>query len=50
MLASYGIIRVMQTFPYIQLAPGEPIDTSQTERQNVGLVLSNPDGCKVVLG
>ena len=50
MLASYGIARIIQTFPKIELAPGEVWEEPGTERQNLTLTLSNADGCKVLLG
>lgn len=50
MLASYGIIRVIQTFPNISLPPGDHVEEPGTERQHLTLTLSNADGCKVVLG
>ena len=49
MLASYGIARLIQTFPNIALAPGEEVEEPGTERQHLTLTLSNADGCKVVL-
>ena len=49
MLASYGIARVIQEFPDIKLPPGEPWEDLGTERQHLTIVLSNADGCKVLL-
>ena len=49
MLASYGIARIIQAFPKIELAPGEIWEEPGTERQHLTLTLSNADGCKVVL-
>jgi len=49
MLASYGIARVVQAFPKIELAPGEIWEEPGEERQHLTLTLSNADGCKVVL-
>jgi hypothetical protein len=49
MLASYGIISVIQSFPNIELAPEENPDSTVEEPQDVSLVLSTPDGYKVVL-
>ena len=49
MLASYGIARVIQTFPNVALAPGENAEEPGTERQHLSLTLSNADGCKIVL-
>lgn len=49
MLASYGIVRIIQNFPQIALAPGDIIEEPGTERQHLTLTLSNADGCKVIL-
>ena len=49
MLASYGIARMIQAFPKIELAPGEIWEEPGTERQHLTLTLSNADGCKVLL-
>ena len=49
MLTSYGITRIIQTFPKIGLAPGETWEEPGTERQHLTLTLSNADGCRVVL-
>lgn len=49
MLASYGITRIIQAFPKLELAPGEIWEEPGVERQNLTLTLSNADGCKVLL-
>ena len=49
MLASYGIARMIQAFPKIELAPGETWIEPGAERQHLTLTLSNADGCKVLL-
>ena len=49
MLASCGIVRVIQEFPSIKLAPGEVLEEPGTERQHLTLTLSNAQGCKVLL-
>lgn len=49
MLASCGIVRVIQEFPNIKLAPGETVGEPGTERQHLTLTLSNAEGCKVLL-
>ena len=49
MLASCGIVRVIQEFPNLKLAPGEAMEEPGTERQHLGLTLSNAEGCKVLL-
>ena len=49
MLASYGIARMIQAFPKIDLAPGEAWEEPGAERQQLTLTLSNAGGCKVLL-
>ena len=49
MLASYGIARMIQAFPKIELPPGETWEEPGAERQHLTLTLSNADGCKVLL-
>jgi hypothetical protein len=49
MLASCAIVRVIQEFPGIKLAPGESLEEPGTERQHLTLTLSNAEGCKVLL-
>ncbi|MCJ1388282.1 hypothetical protein MMC18_001127 [Xylographa bjoerkii] len=49
MLASYGIARIIQTFPKIELAPGETLQKPGEERQQLTLTLSSADGCKVLI-
>lgn len=49
MLASYGIARIIQAFPRIGLPPGETWEEPGSERQQVTLVLSCADGCRVTL-
>lgn len=47
--SSYAIIRILQEFPHIQLPPGTQVDPVGQERQNLTIVVSSADGCKVVL-
>ena len=49
MLASCGIVRVIQEFPNMKLAPGERTEEPGVERQHLALTLSNANGCKVLL-
>ncbi|OBT63865.1 hypothetical protein VE03_06632 [Pseudogymnoascus sp. 23342-1-I1] len=49
MLASCGIVRVIQEFPGIKIVPGEVLEEPGTERQHLTLTLSNAQGCKVLL-
>lgn len=47
--ASYGIIKIIQTFPDLRLPPSiEKLPTGQ-ETQNLTLVVSSAEGCKVLL-
>ena len=48
MLASYGIVRLIQEFPDMKLAPGEVVEEPGLERQHLTLTLSNAGGCKVL--
>ena len=47
MLASYAIIRIVQTFHSIELPSSEPWEEPGEERQHLTLTLSNADGCKL---
>ncbi|KAF7868659.1 hypothetical protein EAF04_005189 [Stromatinia cepivora] len=47
--ASYGIVRVLQTFPDIHLPPSWEILPSGREKQALTLVLRSGEGCNVVL-
>ncbi|KAI1382089.1 cytochrome P450 [Hypoxylon crocopeplum] len=44
---SYTIIKLLQTFPKIELPEGVKIEPVGTERQLLTLVLASADGCKV---
>lgn len=49
MEASYALVRVLQAFPDIKLAPEIiPVKTGQ-EKQEVTIVVSSAEGCKIVL-
>ena len=50
MEASYALVRVLQAFPNIQLAPEIiPVKTGQ-EKQELTIVVFSAEGCKVLLG
>ena len=49
MLTSYGIVRLIEAFPKLEIAAGETWDELVAERQHVGLTLLSTDGCKFVL-
>ncbi|KAL8734372.1 MAG: hypothetical protein Q9166_001570 [cf. Caloplaca sp. 2 TL-2023] len=49
MLASYTMVRIIQVFPDMRLAPGETLEEPGEERQHLTLTLSNADGCKILL-
>lgn len=49
MEASYAIVKIVQTFPKLRLPPEiEKVGTGQ-ERQNLTIVVTSADGCKVLL-
>lgn len=43
----YTTIKLLQTFPCIELPPDEPNEPVGTERQRLSLVLASADGCKI---
>jgi cytochrome P450 len=47
MEASYTVVRLLQTFPDIELPEGESVEPVGSERQTLTLVLSSADGCRV---
>lgn len=47
--ASYGLVRVIQAFPDLRTAPDTPQVTPGREKQNLTIVVSNAEGCKVLL-
>jgi hypothetical protein len=47
--ASYGIVRILQTFPNLRLPPDLPIEPSGKEKQTLTIVVASADGCKVLL-
>jgi len=47
--ASFGIVRILQTFPDMHLPPGFPIEPLGHEKQELTVVVSSADGCKVIL-
>jgi cytochrome P450 len=49
MEVSYTTVRLLQTFPIIQLPEGEPVEPVGSEKQKLTLVLSSADGCRVTL-
>lgn len=49
MLASCGIVRILQEFPNISRVPGDVAEEPGAERQHLTLTLSNAAGCRVVL-
>lgn len=49
MEASCAIVRVLQTFPNIRLPPDIIKDETGQERQNLTIVVSSAEGCKVLL-
>lgn len=47
MEVSYTVVRLLQNFPVISLPKGEPVEPVGSERQQLTLVLSSADGCRV---
>jgi hypothetical protein len=49
MEASYAVIRILQAYPNIRLAPGTPNEPVGAERQTYTIGLSPTDGVHVAL-
>jgi hypothetical protein len=49
MEASYGIVSIIQTFPNLRLPPETEIEKTGQEKQNLTIVVSSAEGCKVLL-
>lgn len=49
MEASYGVVKIIQTFPNLRLPPEMETEATGEERQNLTIVVSSADGCKVLL-
>ncbi|KAG0649621.1 Cytochrome P450 [Hyphodiscus hymeniophilus] len=47
--ASYGIVRILQTYPNLRLPPDVPIVPSGQEKQIITFVVASAEGCKVLL-
>lgn len=47
--AAYVVVRTLQRFPNLGLAPKEPIELVGVEKQTMTLVMSSTHGCKVSL-
>ncbi|OCK99714.1 cytochrome P450 [Cenococcum geophilum 1.58] len=47
--ASYGIVRILQTFPNLRLAPDLPKESTGKEKQTLTIVVASAEGCKVLL-
>ena len=47
--ASYGIVRILQTFPSLRLPPGVAVEPTGQEKQSLTIVMSSAEGCKVLL-
>lgn len=50
MEASCAVVRILRTFPIIRLPSDHPTVPTGQEKQNLTLVVSSADGCKVQLG
>jgi cytochrome P450 len=49
MVVAYVIVKLLQRFPTVQLSPDEINEKLGTERHRLTLVLTNANGCRVVL-
>lgn len=49
MEASYGIVKIIQTFPNLRLPPEIQKERTGQEKQNLTIVVASADGCKVLL-
>ena len=49
MEASYGLVRLLQEFPNLRMAPDAPKITPGREKQSLTIVISSAEGCKVLL-
>lgn len=47
--AAYTIVRILQKYPTIRLAPRELSEDTGTEKQRMTLVISPANGCMVEL-
>ena len=47
--AAYTVVRLIQTFPNMQLPPGAKVELIGVEKQTMTLVLSITEGCNVQL-
>jgi hypothetical protein len=47
--ASYGIVRIAQTFPGLRLPPDIVKEETGQEKQSLTIVVSSAEGCKVLL-
>ncbi|KAL4943874.1 hypothetical protein BDV06DRAFT_210718 [Aspergillus oleicola] len=47
--ASYGLVCLLQEFPSLRLPPGTDVTTPGSEKQNLTIVVSSAEGCKVLL-
>ncbi|KAL3450885.1 cytochrome P450 [Aspergillus insuetus] len=47
MEASYGLVRLLQEFPNLRIAPDVAQTTPGLEKQNLTIVLSSAEGCKL---
>lgn len=45
--AAYTTVRILQRFPTLKLPEGEVVELTGVEKQNMTLVVSVGEGCKV---
>lgn len=49
MEASYAVIRIVQSFPDLALPVDEKVEAVGAERQQLTMVISPADGCRIQL-
>jgi len=47
--AAYAVVRILQQFPRLTIAPGEKVELTGVEMQTMTLVVSIKQGCNVQL-
>lgn len=48
--AAYAVVRILQSFPDFVLPEGEKVEMTGVEKQNMTLVISISQGCRVACG
>lgn len=50
MEASCAVVRILQEFPSLKLAPGTTVSPIGEEKQELTVFLKPAEGCKILLG